>query len=149
SSLVASPGWLLIGLVALALAAGPRLAGAAAANWAAVGQMTPCGHAPGPARPAAAPDMPGVDPAQRAWLQAAQARCRGDAAASEAALQATLAISPAQLEIARAIAPQDRPLAETAAAHYPDNAAAQLWLADARAAASDSAGAISAYERGL
>ncbi|HMA33564.1 MAG TPA: tetratricopeptide repeat protein [Chloroflexia bacterium] len=140
-------GLLAAGVLLLLALRAPSLAHSLVRNQVAIAGVAACGQPPllalDPA-PAgrAAPD-------QGAWLAFAQARCRGDSAAVRAAGHDLLATAATRLDLVRVVAPTDSDLADFAARRYPDQAAAQFWLGDARAAHNDPPGAIAAYVRGL
>ncbi len=138
---------LAFALPILLIGRGPALATAAVGNWAALAAVTPCGAHALPGRPAGVPAV--LPPATVAWLQFTHARCAGNPADVAVALRAAVQQSPARLAVLRATAPSDVALAQAAAARYPDQAGAYLWLGDAQYAAGDAPAAIRAYVRGL
>jgi tetratricopeptide (TPR) repeat protein len=84
-----------------------------------------------------------------AFFRAGAADCLGLAAQADAAYLEAVSAPQARLAAVRAARPLDVALASAAAAHNPDQPQAHFWLAQAAAAAGDTAAAIAAYEAGL
>ncbi|MDQ2805827.1 MAG: tetratricopeptide repeat protein [Chloroflexota bacterium] len=144
----AGRGLAALAVLGLLIGRGPALVTTAFANWAAVVAVAPCGDRSLPGHPSgAAGALP--EPGATAWWQLAHARCAGDVAGTQTALQAVVQQSPARLDVLRALAPAAVAVAQQAADRYPDQAAAQLWLGDAQLVAGTPPAAIRAYERGL